>query len=466
MQRLFAFLLALPLTVALLSVPAQNIIQKDTIDFDSALNAWKLAFSSLPTHTHVVVQVCSGEECNDISSYRTERFVSLTCDELRDKVQATSWKYGTAPLDHQCIPSGQEASLTGVFTEVFPNTIKIANEMDVLKQFGEFHNNTLSLELRVLFVLDHAEEPNEVNRLYTVLEYREILKLKTPTLNFGTLQLSHECSQRGLYTPLRAMLRLKQWRGIEDPSKMPCLWECAEDHVRHPFNSFPPSIADANTSDFLCQPLPGVFTAVQFKFSVFLQGSSPTNGEYTNNFFAAIDSLADDMQASMQDQFDAKHQVLVILMVQDTIFSHEYDESLSVLIAKHAAYTGRYQAGEYEDINLLSRRLLQSQVEISGVSIVADPEITDLSGLRRTIETKADSSLQDYQWPQQLGVTSTDSVIVTRLQRAYQTPPPVNSILNDTFFYIFLLSCAGIIFLKSMYSSTPVKYHNKKFGRY
>lgn len=462
MKGLLMWLVVVPVAAALLSVPASNIIQSETVDFDNAQNAWTLQFESLPEHTHVIVQVCEAD-CSSDDNTRTERYPSLDCSGLRAKVQEAGWMHAGVS-EHSCIPAGQDMNLTDVFTEVFPNAIKIANKLEQLKPYGVFINDTLTIRLRVLFVLDYKEETDETQRTYTVHEYRETLSLKTPTLLYGTVVLSHECPERGLFTPPRSTLQLLSWNDIQDPGKMPCVWKCREDHVRYPFHSFPPSIDDANRSRFVCQPLPADFTAVQFKFSVYLQSSSVVNGEYTKEFFEAVDSLADEMQANMQSQFDAA--VLVVLMVQGTIFGHEYDNDLNTMMQRHAAFTNRLQSGEWESIKLVpSRRLLQSEVELSGVTIVADTSISDLAGLRRSVSTEADLSLQNFAWSEELGVESTDTaVVVTHLQRALKTPAPAESFFNDSFFSIFLLACGGLVTIKLLLNPFLVqeKYHAKR----
>ena len=122
-------LAGLQLAAALLSVPSSDIIQQSTVDFDNAQNAWTLKSDALPEHTFVLVQVCDGSSaCLSGDS----RFALQTCEQLQAKVQETGWVHSPAPL-HNCVPPGTDANLTGVFTEVFPNGIKIANEMEHLR---------------------------------------------------------------------------------------------------------------------------------------------------------------------------------------------------------------------------------------------------------------------------------------------------------------------------------------------
>ena len=111
-----------------------------------------------------------------------------------------------------------------------------------------------------------------------------------------------------------------------------------------------------------------------------------------------------------------------------------------------------------------SRRLLQSEVEVTGVMIVADTSITDIAGLRRTVSTKADSNLQTFTWPKNTAVQSTadTSVVITGFQRAQKTPPTAESMFNDTFFYAFLFTCAGLVAFKLILVPVSRRHHSKR----
>ena len=182
------------------------------------------------------------------------------------------------------------------------------------------------------------------------------------------------------------------------------------------------------------------------------------NGQYTQDFLTAIDELAHDMQVSMQSSFAA--QVLVVLMVPGTIFADEYEDSLTKMMELNALYTGRVE--HFESRNL-GRRLLQAgtPLEISGVMILADAAWSDLASLRRVVSTEATDSLNAFTFEPSLGVVknSDEQVRVTALQRALQPPPPKQSAFGDTFFYVFLASCAGMVALKTAYLA--VKPHAK-----
>lgn len=450
---------------ALLSVPDSNIIQRSTIDFNNAMNAWLMHFDALPEHNHLLVQVCnaSSYECGIADSVSSDLNSFISCAQLQSLVQDPKWNHGSVTPTHECIPSGDDDVLDGVFTEVFPNAIKIGNKIDDLLSYGLFANETLTLEMRILFVLDPNDSDSTHNRLYTMHEYRETLSLRVPTLLYGTVIFNHECPQRGLYTPPKATLHLQQWKDITDPSQMPCMWECNPSHVRYPFNSFPPGATDANLSGYVCQPLPADFTSVQFKFSLYVDSGNSENGEYTDSFFQSVDALADNMQVDIQSSFNTD--ILVVLMIPGTVFSHRLNGDIGQLLRNHAAFSGRFGEGEWESIKLQpSRRLLQSEVEVTGVMVAADTSITDIAGLRRTVSTKADSNLQTFTWPESTAVQSTSeaSVVITGLQRASKTPQAAESIFNDSFFYGFMFTCAGLVAFKIILVPVSRRHHSKR----
>lgn len=452
-------MLCLQLTASLYTIPDSNIVQRQSIDFSNPLNAWLLVFDAVPVHNLVFVQVCTEEHmCGLLQENASPHAPIVACAQLNNMLQEQHWSLADTGTSASCLSAAAvNTELDHLFTTVYPDQIKIHNDMDTLRRYGSFANETLTLGVRVLFAEDHADG------WFSVHIYSEVLRLKVPTLLYGTLKISHECPNRGLHTPPGSTLHLQQWKNtsITNAAHMPCMWECNPSHVRHPFNSFPPlkTTAAANLSRYVCQQLPADFTSAQLKFSVYLQGNHIENGEYSPAFFAAIDELADNMQSKAQADFDGE--VLVILMVADTIFSSRAKNDIGRLLLEHVVHSERF--AHYQDLELIaSRRLLQAEVDVSGVMVVADPGLTDLDFFRRTVSTSADTSLQEFIWPPKAGVQSTDpNVVLTHLQRAYKPPPPAESFVNDAFFVYVLLGCAGSIVVKKLYSRAQAQVHYK-----
>lgn len=413
------------------------------VAWSAALQAWDVRFVSPRKAALVIPQLCpASQQCSARASDGI-----FSCSELRYLLQQGNWhNYNLAFAPDQCLqklspmPATDSAwqQAVGAYSStldvhvVWPLAVRIYHHLNssTLTPYVKPHDSSISM--RLLFITRFINSP--VMAVH-VESFTIPLRLPQNTMLSATFQ--HECSRRGLQAPLLSTMDLF----VNARGDQVCVWDCRYDCFRVPWNSAPPLLANmqlvwqalpsyainssnssnssvathshinatASTSlsnthtERICQALPSVFTAVEFDFT--LQVDGVTSPQLLDDaFLTQLDQAADRM--SLEATNKNKRESTIMLSIRHTAYNYiQFDNFILravssrrktdlYTITENALYVPNSPDEDPETASAgpLSRRLLQentaSSFVVYGICIIASttlPGTTVESNLRSTL---------------------------------------------------------------------------------
>jgi len=184
------------------------------------------------------------------------------------------------------------------------------------------------------------------------------LRLRRPVESLLTLSLQNPCTALGFSAPAYGSVAMVDVRG-----RQRCVWNCRADKIRTPYNAAPPTREQVNASSpqyaaYECRQLPSAWAASFFELT--LETSMlPTDSEYAQSFYDALDLLAAEVERNLTRANGQPH--MVLLATRDSTYHPvSFEQWARALLQAACAISGCGAVSELSNPHFFyQRRLLE-----------------------------------------------------------------------------------------------------------
>jgi hypothetical protein len=397
-------LLMLLATQAFCQSPAlleeDSVLEVGHADFHAFENAWSVGFThAVDVHAFdvLVFEVCK-PPCDDRGSGAAQLY---PCRALVRAFTQPGWRNdymaaraneslklcadlsgGSATVQAQAARVLSDAQGLPLVRVRAPLALVLYNEDElatgwasVVRGAEEARPDILSVAVRVSYV-------TVLHSMFSMRRSVLRIQLRRPVRSVLSFGVQNPCTALGLSAPEFGVVSL-----VNASGRLACAWFCREDMVKVPYNSAPPTRAQVNASTreyaelpvkYECLAPPPEWTAKVFGLTLETE-MLPTEGEYAQTLFDAVDRLAEAVRRSLVGDGEG---IVLLSVASDLYHPVPFDEWARRL---RAANCQSPDCGAFEEIEnpsyVYARRRLLAEVlqnlRVEGVLIAPMTQTLD-----------------------------------------------------------------------------------------